>query len=184
MKPQNFSVHLLILISLTSTREASPTLFAITMGAVFLYLITLKPIKHLYPCFTGTGSISILFFVFPFGTGALPMVVLSLIVFFLDLFLFCFFFIILGLKYICHPDRWSSLLRDPNDSLYAGCFPMGATTLIDIAVNVINGRLNYGGKSFLYFIWAIWWLDVVISFACCWVGVHAMYVPNRARIFV
>ncbi|KAF8804691.1 C4-dicarboxylate transporter/malic acid transport protein [Phlegmacium glaucopus] len=122
----------------------------------------------------GTGAISNLFFAFPFGTGAQPMIVISLIMFFLNLFLFCSFFIILGLKYICYPDRWSSMLRNPVDSLYAGCFPMGATTIISIAVDVINRRLNYGGKSFLYFIWAIWWLDVFASFACCWVGVHAM----------
>jgi tellurite resistance protein TehA-like permease len=104
------------------------------------------------------------------------MIVFSLIFFFLNLFLYCTFFIILGLKYICYPDRWSSLLQNPTTSMYAGCFPMGATTLINVAVTVINGRLNYGGKSFLYFIWAIWWLDVFISFVCCWIGVHNMYV--------
>jgi len=60
--------------------------------------------------------------------------------------------------------------------MYEGCFPMGATTLINVAVTVINGQLNYGGRSFLYFIWAMcqWWLDIFISFACCWVGVHPM----------
>ena len=56
---------------------------------------------------------------------------------------------------------------------------MGAATLINIAVIVINGQLNYGGKLFLYFIWAIWWLDVLISFVCCWVGVRTMYVSGR-----
>ena len=126
--------------------------------------------------FTGTGAISILFSVFPFGMETQPMIVLSLIFFFLNLFLYCSFFIILGLKYICYPDKWSSLLRNPTDSMYAGCFPMGATTLINVAVTVINGKLNYGGMSFLYFIWYMWWLDVFVSFVCCWVGVHAMYV--------
>ena len=58
---------------------------------------------------------------------------------------------------------------------------MGATTLINVAVTVINGQLNYGGKSFLYFIWAMWWLDIFVSFACCWVGVHAMYVFIAVR---
>ena len=56
---------------------------------------------------------------------------------------------------------------------------MGAATLINIAVIVINGQLNFGGKLFLYFIWAIWWLDVLISFVCCWVGVRTMYVSGR-----
>ena len=121
-----------------------------------------------------------LFFAFPFkfGTGAQPMhimTVLSLIFFFLGLFLYCSFTIILGLKYVCYPDRWSSLWRSTTASMYAGCFPMGAATLINIAVVVINGQLNYGGKLFLYSIWVVWWLDVLISFVCCWVGVHNMY---------
>ena len=104
------------------------------------------------------------------------MIVFSLIFFYFGLFLYCSFIIILGLKYICYPDRWSSLLQNPTASMYAGYFPMGAATLINVAVIVINGQLDYGGESFLYFIWAIWWLDVFISFVCCWVGVHAMYV--------
>ena len=105
---------------------------------------------------------------------------ISLIVFFFNLFLFCSFFIILGLRYIYYPDRWSTLLQKPT-SLYTGYFPIGAATLINVAVMVINQQLNYGGKSFLYFIWAIWWLDVFLSFVCCWVGVHTMYVS--ARVF-
>ena len=108
------------------------------------------------------------------------MIVLSLIFFFLDLFLYCSFIIILGLKYIYYPDRWSSLLRNPTAIMYAGCFPMGAASLVNFAVVVINGQLNYGGKVFLYFIWAVWWLDVIISFLCCWVGVHTMFVSGRA----
>ena len=107
------------------------------------------------------------------------MTVLTLIFFFLNLFLYCSFFIILGIKYICYPDRWSSMLRNPAASIYAGCFPMSAATLINVAVTFINGQLNYGGKLLLYFIWAMWWLDVFISFACCWVGVHFMYVYDR-----
>ena len=71
------------------------------------------------------------------------------------------------------------MLRNPAASVYAGCFPMSAATLINVAVTFINGQLNYGGKLLLYFIWAMWWLDVFISFACCWVGVHFMYVYDR-----
>ena len=133
--------------------------------------------------FIGTGKISILFFVFPFVTGAQSMIVLSLIFFYLGLFLYCSFIIILVLKYIYYPDRWTSLLRNPTASMDAGCFPMGAATLINVAVIVINGQLNYGGKSFLYFIWVTWWIDVLISFLCCWVGIHAMYVSGHVSLF-
>ena len=112
------------------------------------------------------------------------MIIFSLIFFFLGLFLFCSFVIILGLKYIYYPDRWSSLLRNPSAIMYAGCFPMGAATLINVAVVVINGQLNFGGRSFLYFLWAIWWLDVFISFVCCWIGVHTMCVSVHVLFLV
>ena len=112
------------------------------------------------------------------------MIVLSLVFFFLGLFLYCTFVIILGLKFIYYPERWASLLQNPTAIMYAGCIPMGAATLINVSVIVINGQLNYGGKSFLYFIWAIWWLDVFISFVCCWLGVHTMYVSGRIYFLV
>ena len=152
------------------------------MGTLLNFIMILDFTK--FTLFTGTGKISVLFFVFPFGTGAQPMIIFCLIFFFLDLFLYCSFIIILGLKYICYPDRWSSLIRNPTASMYAGCFPMGAASLINVAVIVINGQLNYGGKPFLYFIWALWWLDVFISFVCCWFGIHTMYVSGRVFFLV
>lgn len=77
--------------------------------------------KQFHLCFTGTGAISNLFFVFPFGTGAQPMIILTLVIFYVNLFLFCCFFIILGLKYICCSGKWSSMLRKP----IRGMFPHG-----------------------------------------------------------
>ncbi|KIM40152.1 hypothetical protein M413DRAFT_446309 [Hebeloma cylindrosporum] len=136
------------------TRKATPALFAITMG---------------------TGAISGLFFSFPYATGSTPMLVFSLIIFFLNLLLFAFFSILVVAKYICYPDRWSTLIRNPVTSLYAGCFPMAATTLINVGVQVVNTEYNVGGKGFLYFLWAMWWVVVVVSFTCCWAGVHAMF---------
>ncbi|KAF8973295.1 voltage-dependent anion channel [Flammula alnicola] len=123
----------------------------------------------------GTGAISSLFVSFPYGTGSRPMIVLSLIIFFLNLFLFTLFSVLVIAKYMCYPDRWKVLVRNPVTSLYAGCFPMGATTLINVAVLVIHQKYHVGGKGFLYFLWAIWWIDIVIAFFCCWVGVHVMF---------
>jgi tellurite resistance protein TehA-like permease len=110
------------------------------------------------------------------------MLVFSLIIFFLNLFLFVFFSILLVAKYICYPDRWSALIQNPVTSLYTGCFPMAATTLINVGVQVVNAEYNVGGKDFLYFLWAVWWVVVVVSFTCCWAGVHAMYVVTSVTM--
>ncbi|KAJ3517217.1 hypothetical protein NLJ89_g658 [Agrocybe chaxingu] len=51
---------------------------------------------------------------------------------------------------------------------------MGATTLINVAAQVIHDRYQFGGRGFVYFIWTVWWVDVIVSFICCWIGVHVM----------
>lgn len=135
------------------TRKTNPVLFAIIMG---------------------TGAISTLFNAFPYGTGTRLMTILSLMVFFVNLVLFFSFTAMALVKYTSHRDRWASLLQNPVASLYTGCFPMGATTLINVAVDVIHEEYRFGGPAFLYFIWAFWWLDIVIAFVCCWIGVHVM----------
>ncbi len=108
------------------------------------------------------------------------MVALSRIFFFLNLFLFIFFLALSLAKYSCYPQTWTSLFKNPVTSLYISCFPMGATTLISVAVQLFHDRDRIGGEGLIYFLWAMWWLDVVLSILCCWVGVHMMY----ARFFV
>ncbi|CAA7263168.1 unnamed protein product [Cyclocybe aegerita] len=146
-----YSIFLRLLRAMT--RRASPALFAITMG---------------------TGAISNLFVAFPYGRGSQSFNTLSLVFFFFNLLLFVTFSALVIAKYVCYPDRWKSLLRNPITSLYTGCFPMGATTLISVAAQVIHDRYQFGGRSFVYFIWAVWWVDVIVSFMCCWIGVHVM----------
>jgi tellurite resistance protein TehA-like permease len=125
---------------------------------------------------SGTGSISNLFYVFPYGKGADGMKVMSMIFFFLNLLLFVVFSVITATRYILFPDIWRIMIRHPVQSLYTGTFPMGATTLLNVAVNLINRDYNVGGKNLLYTLWALWWLDVVISVVCCWGQVHYMSV--------
>ncbi len=126
--------------------------------------------------FSGTGGISNLFVAFPYGTATVPMLAISLVIFFINLSLFILFFVLVAAKYICYPDRWAHLVQNPVVSLYAGTFPMGATTLINIGVSVIHEKYQIGGEAFLYFLWAAWWVDVVIACLCAWIGVHVMCV--------
>lgn len=51
---------------------------------------------------------------------------------------------------------------------------MGATTLINVAVGLIYQQYGFGGRPFLYVLWAIWWADVVLSFLCAFVLVFIM----------
>ncbi|KAF8070179.1 voltage-dependent anion channel [Lyophyllum atratum] len=104
---------------------------------------------------------------------------LSLAFFFLNLILFVLLTTITIMRYTSYPHTWITMLRDPNSSLYTGCLPMGVTTLINVAVDVINVDFAFGGSQFLYFIWAVWWVDVAISLVCCWGMVHIMTTTHK-----
>lgn len=125
---------------------------------------------------TGTGAVSILFASFPYGHDTHAMNIFSLVFFFLNLFLVILFTALTFARYYLYPYIWPITLNHPVSSLYIGCFPMGVATLINVAVDVINTRYGFGGKVFLYFIWAVWWIDVLVSVLCCWGMVHVMFV--------
>ncbi|KAG6862250.1 hypothetical protein C0995_002181 [Termitomyces sp. Mi166 len=138
-------------------RHFSPTWFAATMG---------------------TGAVSILFSSFPYGHDMQPMRALSLVFFFLNLLLFVVLSALTIARYTKYPHTWFPMLHHPTQSLYTSCFPMGITTLINVSVDVINVSYNFGGPRFLYFIWAIWWIDVLLSVLCCWGLVHIIFTVH------
>lgn len=124
----------------------------------------------------GTGSISVLLHAFPYGNGSQAFVVLTLIAFLFNLILFCVFCVLTAARYAMFPDIWGLMIRHPAQSLFTGTFPMGATTLLNVAVALISGKYRLGGKAFLYTMWGLWWVDVAISILCTWGMVHIMYV--------
>ncbi len=99
---------------------------------------------------------------------------MTLVFFFLNLCLFLTFTVISAIRYILWPDIWSIMIRNPVQSLFISTFPMGATTILNIAVSLINSQYGFGGKPFLYVLWALWWLDSALSVLCCWGVLHYM----------
>jgi len=135
---------------------------------------------HIYvlfmTCRAGTGAIAILFANFPYGNRTLTMRAFSAAFFFLNLLLFMIFTTISAYRYIRYPNIWRLMIRHPVQSLYLGCFPMGAATLISVGVGTFYTEFGFGGVPFLYALWAAWWLDVAVSAACVFLLVHIMYV--------
>lgn len=78
------------------------------------------------------------------------------------------------MRYAIFPDIWSLMIRHPVQSVYVGCYPMGAATLINVAVGLVYQQYGFGGMPFLYFLWGMWWLDVVLSFVCAFPMIHIM----------
>ncbi|KAI0821618.1 voltage-dependent anion channel [Trametes gibbosa] len=135
-------------------------------------------IRHFTPAWfaviMGTGSISILFHNAPYARDSTAMHVLTYVFFFLNLALFIVFNVITAARYIMFPDIWSTMIHHPIQSLYTGTYPMGAATLISVAVGEIYETSGFGGTAFLYVMWGVWWLDVAISFACAFEILHFM----------
>ncbi|KAJ4002023.1 voltage-dependent anion channel [Lentinula boryana] len=146
-----------------------------------------RPLKDVIRNFTpawfaaimGTGSISLLFHAFPYGNETQTFIIFTLIFFFLNLTLFILFCAITITRYIMFPDIWGLMIRHPAQSLFTGTFPMGACTLLSIAVSLISEKYRFGGKAFLYAMWGLWWLDVAISIICCWGMVHIMETSQK-----
>lgn len=122
----------------------------------------------------GTGSIALLLHNFPYANDWKVMQVLTWIFFFLNLALFVLFNALTIARHIIFPDVWGTMMKHPTQSLYIGTYPMGGATLITVAAGFVYEQYGFGGKTFLYIIWAIWWLDVCVSLLCAFVLVHLM----------
>ncbi|KAH3913217.1 hypothetical protein HBI56_086310 [Parastagonospora nodorum] len=123
----------------------TPSWFAVTMGTGIVAVL-LHTLSDLYPSHHHSlHTLSIVFFV-------------------LNVFLFAMIFIISILRYALYPATWSLMLQHPVQSLFLGTLPMGFATIINMFVAVCVPA--WGGKA-PYYAWAMWWLDVGVSIACC-----------------
>ncbi|KIY64145.1 hypothetical protein CYLTODRAFT_438308 [Cylindrobasidium torrendii FP15055 ss-10] len=124
----------------------------------------------------GTGSISILFNSYPYGSDMPGMKVMSLIFLLLNIGLFLLFSAISIVRYTTWPDIWFIMSSHPAQSMFTGTFPMGFATILTVSVPLVNEHYGVGGKTFLYVLWALWWVDVAVSFSCCWGILHMMKI--------
>lgn len=126
----------------------------------------------------GTGAISILFHAWPYGNGGSALNFFTLIFFGLNIVLFLTFCAISIIRYFYYPALWKIMVYHPVQSLFLGTFPMGAATILNIAVLTVNEYYGVGGKGLLYFLWACWWADVFTSIACCFLMIHVMTIQH------
>jgi tellurite resistance protein TehA-like permease len=89
---------------------------------------------------------------------------LSIVFFMLNVILFSVILIISVLRYTLYPATWSLMLRHPVQSLFLGTLPMGFATIVNMFVAVCVPA--WGGPT-PYIAWAMWWLDMIVSVACC-----------------
>lgn len=82
------------------------------------------------------------------------------ILFALNAIIFIFFTIITLLRYIIWPHKWWEMLSNPVHALFIGTFPMGLSTLINLTAFMIVPNT---GQRFVNALWAVWWIDAILS---------------------
>ena len=114
----------------------------------------------------GTGIVAVLLHtlsdLYPDRHGSLSN--LSIVFFVMNVAIFFTIFTISLLRYTLYPATWTLMLRHPVQSLFLGTVPMGFATIINMFVAIC---VPVWGGSVPYVAWGMWWLDVVISVACC-----------------
>ncbi|KIJ39447.1 hypothetical protein M422DRAFT_230652 [Sphaerobolus stellatus SS14] len=143
-------------------------------------------IRHFSPAWFGinmaTGALSSLFHVFPFVGHPRIMNTFALIFFFLNVVLFVLFSALTVARYVMYPQSLGIMLRYSPQSLYWSCAPMALATIVTTGISVVAQYWGFGGTAFIYFLWAIWWADVVLSFICAFGLFHVMSVYQKLSI--
>ncbi|CDO69365.1 hypothetical protein BN946_scf184961.g7 [Trametes cinnabarina] len=134
-----------------------------------------------YAVIMGTGVVSALLHNLPYYNDSLALKVAALVVFLVNLVLFVFVCTCTILRYIMFPEIWHMMLAHPAQSLFIGCFPMGAATLINSALN-INQDWGFGGEAFLWTLWGFWWLDSAVSYIIAFGMLYTMMVRQDHSI--
>ena len=131
----------------------------------------------------GTGIVSVLLHNLPYNGDWLYWI--SVVIFCLNVALFIIFTFISVVRYTAFLEIWWAMIRHPQQSLFLGTFPMGLATIINMVVFVcvpawgdgavklvsLYNRKNMDIKSNFQQAWGLWWIDAVISLACC------LYMP-------
>jgi len=136
-------------------------------------------IRHFTPSWfsvcMGTGIIAILLHIFPYGTNNIILQGLALGFLILNTTLFTIFFCITVVRYIMFPSIWGLMVVHSTQSLFIGTFPMALVTLISGSATILYQDRKFGGESFLWFLWALWWFDVGVSAMTAIGHVHIIF---------
>ncbi|KAM5535344.1 hypothetical protein V8D89_011029 [Ganoderma adspersum] len=140
-------------------------------------------VRHFTPSWfaaiTGTGAVGLLWHNFPYAEGSTPMLVFTYIFFFLNLFLFLLFNVVTAIRYFMFPRIWLSMIHHPTQSLFLATYPMSVSTLVNVAVVLLYQQGGFGGKGFLYTLWAFWWFDLFLSALSAYGIVHLMFTRQK-----
>ncbi|KAF8601893.1 hypothetical protein BDV93DRAFT_509734 [Ceratobasidium sp. AG-I] len=128
----------------------------------------------------GTGAVSSLLYSFPYGSQPV-LHAFGTAFLILNIILFGLFCVLSTIRYVRYPDIIPLMFKHPIQSLYLGCFSMGFSTIINGSLNAYYGY-GLGGRSFLYFLWGLWWFDFVLSLLIYFTMLYTMITRQNHNI--
>ncbi|KAK7181310.1 hypothetical protein PSPO01_12604 [Paraphaeosphaeria sporulosa] len=128
----------------------------------------------------GTGIVSILLHTFGtiYPNHQASLHVLSIVFFVLNISLFVAILSASILRYVLYPATWTLMLDHPVQSLFLGTLPMGFSTIVNMFTLVCVPR--WGGAT-PQVAWGMWWLDAILSLACCLGLPYQMMTKHKTR---
>ncbi|ANB12100.1 Ssu1p [Sugiyamaella lignohabitans] len=120
----------------------------------------------------GVGISSIILYTFPFNARWLR--ILGVIIWGFNMGLFGIANILFVSRFLLHPAAFAQLLRDPTQSVFLGCWPMGFATIINMT------DLQFGRDAWKA-TYAMWWIDVFVSLFTAWYVVFCMYSKHDRK---
>jgi tellurite resistance protein TehA-like permease len=119
----------------------------------------------------GTGVVASLLHQLPYN--GIWLETISIVIFVLNVAIFATMLTLTLARYLLYPEAWQAVLRHDVQSFCLANFPMGFATIINMTVFVCVPIWQPGIN---YVVWAMWWLDIVLSAASCFLLTFAMSV--------
>jgi len=125
----------------------------------------------------GTGVLAILLETCPYSFDGLSTI--ATIVFFLNVVIFLVFLLLTIARYAIYPFMWWRMIYHHPQSLFVGTLPMGLATIVNGIVLIAVPTYGYWAVQLA---WALWWVDVVLSVASCFVIPMVMFHKHSVSI--
>lgn len=108
----------------------------------------------------GTGIVGDLLLLIPFHARWLYY--LSIVFFALNSLLFILAFVTSFIRYTLYPEIWGVMIRDPANSLFLACIPIGFAVLVELWVGIC---VPVWGPWAVTFAWVCWMIDTIAAVA-------------------
>jgi C4-dicarboxylate transporter/malic acid transport protein len=125
----------------------------------------------------GTGIVTIMLYNLPYQFDGQQIV--AMVFYAINIIVFLNFLVMTIARYIMYPWLWSHTIHHNAHSLFIGALPMALATIVTSTALILVPR---AGDWAVTFVWALWWIDVILSVLSSFVFPVVMFHYNELTI--